>query len=93
MRFLICYDIPSDAVRDKVAKWLDGYGDRIQDSVFEADLDADLADHMWTGLLRLVDAKTDEVALVPICAACGERRRWVGPGAPDKWSMPAWVVG
>lgn len=93
MRFLICYDIPSDSVRDKVAKWLDGYGDRIQDSVFEADLDGELTDRMWAGLLRLVDGKTDQIALVPICAACDERRRWVGRGAPDKWSAPAWVVG
>jgi CRISPR-associated protein Cas2 len=92
VRFLVCYDIPDDAVRDKVAKWLDGFGDRIQDSVFEAELDAELTEQMWAGLQPWLDARTDRVALVPICAACEDRRRWVGRNLPDKWSAPAWVV-
>lgn len=36
-RFIIAYDIPSDARRTRVAKLLSSYGDRIQYSVFLVD--------------------------------------------------------
>ncbi|MBZ0153771.1 MAG: CRISPR-associated endonuclease Cas2 [Planctomycetes bacterium] len=90
----MCYDIPDDSKRAKLARWLDGFGDRIQDSVFEADLDQDLLDEMWGGVQRLVDASEDLVALVPICAACGGKRRWLGGGRrlEDKLGAVVWVV-
>ena len=92
MRFLICYDIPSDSTRDKVAKWLDGFGDRIQDSVFEAELEDDQVERMWTGVLDRVNAKLDRVIMAPLCAACHSRRRWIGSSDTEKWTAAAWVV-
>lgn len=38
MFVVICYDIPSDRRRAKVAKILEGFGARVQKSVFECDL-------------------------------------------------------
>ena len=37
--YLVCYDITSDRVRNKIVKTLEGYGRRVQYSVFECDLD------------------------------------------------------
>ena len=38
MRYVISYDIESDRTRRKLAKLLEGYGVRIQYSVFECNL-------------------------------------------------------
>lgn len=44
MRFLVCYDIADDRRRDRMAKALLDYGARIQESVFLAELDDELAE-------------------------------------------------
>lgn len=38
--YLICYDIPDDKRRKKIADILEGYGSRVQYSVFESVLNA-----------------------------------------------------
>ena len=38
MRYVVSYDIQSDKIRRKLAKLLEGYGVRIQFSVFECNL-------------------------------------------------------
>ena len=43
MRYLICYDIADDRKREHLSKTLLNYGQRIQESVFAADLDEPLA--------------------------------------------------
>ena len=39
MVFLVAYDIPDDGTRTQVANELENWGDRVQYSVFECDLD------------------------------------------------------
>jgi CRISPR-associated protein Cas2 len=41
MFYLICYDIADDRRRDRVSRFLEGYGLRIQKSVFECVLTPD----------------------------------------------------
>ena len=41
MRIVVSYDVSDDRRRRKVAKIMEGYGYRVQYSVFECDLDAD----------------------------------------------------
>ncbi|MDQ2688108.1 MAG: CRISPR-associated endonuclease Cas2 [Armatimonadota bacterium] len=68
-RYLIVYDITDDAKRTKLSKLLQDYGDRVQKSVFEADLNAaEVAE-----ILRLASpfvASSDSLRLYPTCAAC-----------------------
>ena len=40
--YVISYDISENKIRNKVAKILEGYGKRIQYSVFECDIDENL---------------------------------------------------
>lgn len=35
LNYLIAYDISNDRTRNKISKILEGYGDRVQNSVFE----------------------------------------------------------
>lgn len=50
-RTVICYDVPDDRRRTKLAKLLEGFGDRIQYSVFVVDISP-------SRLMRLKDSAT-----------------------------------
>ena len=72
-RYLICYDVPDDRRRDRIARHLDAFGDRVQYSVFEARLGPDLLVEMRLGLEELLDPDEDRVAVYPLCAACAAK--------------------
>ncbi len=78
MRYVICYDISSEHRRRLVSECLDGYGDRIQKSVFEAVLDAKLFDSCLSELAELIDPAVDSIAAYVLCAACDDRRVYRG---------------
>lgn len=82
-RWVICYDIPDDKRRTKVAKTLDSYGDRVQFSVFEALLDRRLFAAMMSKLEPLLDPKEDTLRAYPLCAGCVKRQVKIGVGAND----------
>jgi CRISPR-associated protein Cas2 len=50
---VICYDIPNDKRRNRVSKLLEGFGTRVQKSVFECDIKPE---HM-----RLLKARLDKM--------------------------------
>ena len=78
LRYVICYDIPDNARRTKVAKCLDGYGDRVQFSIFEALIDHTLLAKLTTRLEELIDEKEDSVRIYTICAGCADKTRKLG---------------
>lgn len=78
MRYVICYDISSADRRRRVSECLDGYGDRIQKSVFEAVLDAALFNSCLSELAKLIDPTEDSIAAYALCAACDDRRVYHG---------------
>lgn len=82
-RWLVCYDIPDDRRRTRLAKWLNGFGDRIQYSVFEALLTDELFDNMLKGIHREVKPTEDRVAVVPLCARCSGTRIRIGLGSRE----------
>lgn len=82
-RYVICYDIPDDKRRLKVAKCLDGFGDRIQYSVFEAVLDDALVDKLIGKLQKIIDDKEDQIRVYVLCASCARKTRRLGLVDPD----------
>ena len=63
--YLVCYDITSDRVRNQIVKTLEGYGRRVQYSVFECDLDEKRYKELYGKLLRImqgVEAQVWEVS-------------------------------
>lgn len=78
MRYVICYDISSNDRRRRVSECLDGYGDRIQRSVFEAVLDAKLLKACLSELADLIDSDEDSIAAYALCASCDDRRVYRG---------------
>lgn len=60
MRIIISYDITSDKRRRKIAKILEGYGYRVQYSVFECDITKKQLTELKTRLRPLVNTKSNE---------------------------------
>jgi len=77
-RYVICYDISDDRRRRKVATLLEGVGDRVQGSVFEADLDSTLFETVRTSLDDRIDKSEDAVSSYRLCSACAKRTLYSG---------------
>jgi len=80
MRYLVSYDIPDDQRRNRLAKTLLDFGDRVQYSVFECLLDAPLYQKMVERVGRVIEEKADSVRIYAICAGCEKNIQILGQG-------------
>ena len=80
MQYVICYDVADDHRRARLALALQDFGKRIQESVFVANLDAELAGRMRERAGRWVDERTDRLHVFALCEACVGRTEQVGGG-------------
>jgi CRISPR-associated protein Cas2 len=78
MQYVVCYDIADDARRSRVASALLDFGTRVQESVFVANLDDELAGRMVECLRKLVDEDQDRVHVFGLCAACSSKTLVLG---------------
>lgn len=62
-RFLVAYDVVHDPRRNRVAKTLESYGDRVQYSVFLVDVKPARMVRLRTALRRTIDMETDSVLI------------------------------
>ena len=70
VRYVICYDVPDQRRRTKLAKCLDAYGDRVQYSVFECLLDEKGLARMKKAVMRAIRPRVDRVRFYYLCRAC-----------------------
>ncbi len=95
MQYVICYDIPSDrsgdARRSRVANALLDFGARVQESVFVANLDEDLAARLQARMRTLIDANHDRLHVFSRCAACQERT-WTAGSSEVPEDQPFYVL-
>lgn len=66
---LVCYDVRDDKRLRKTAKLLEGYGDRVQYSVFRCRLTRRELQRLRWELLRVLHQE-DAWLIVPLCDAC-----------------------
>lgn len=66
MRWVVAYDSPCNKRRRKLAVLLEGYGVRVQDSVFECELGAGRFAQLLNRLERLICPAQDAVRLWPL---------------------------
>ncbi|MGB3614285.1 MAG: CRISPR-associated endonuclease Cas2, partial [Elainellaceae cyanobacterium] len=66
MFYLICYDVVSDRRRNRVARLLEGYGLRVQKSVFEAVLTPEQREMLHHKLGRYLKPEEDQVRFYPM---------------------------
>ncbi|GEM_PF-121842 len=66
----VCYDIPDDRRRTKVMKTLEGYGRRVQYSVFECELRPADLDKLKARLGALIQKEEDDIRFYDLCENC-----------------------
>jgi CRISPR-associated protein Cas2 len=70
--YLVCYDVRDDKRLRKVAKHLEGYGSRLQYSVFRCWLSPRQMERLRFELTQDFVTTDDDVMFIPICARCVE---------------------
>jgi CRISPR-associated protein Cas2 len=84
---VVSYDVTDDRARARLAKYLLGFFDRVQKSVFEGEINDDKRAKLATGVARLVDQELDSVRFYTLCARCRAATEIVGTGTfiePDQ---------
>lgn len=80
--YVVTYDVPNDRRRLRLAHLLEGYGERVQWSVFEVWLSERQLDRLLVRIRREVVEEEDSVRVYVLCAACREKRQFLGRGKP-----------
>ena len=92
MRWVIAYDIPDDRRRTRIAALLEGFGDRVQHSVFEAVLNDTVRHSLERQLRRLLNPEEDTLRLYPLCNACAEKVVDLGRVARKPFDEPDLII-
>ncbi len=71
-RYVIAYDIPKTRRRTKLHDLLQGYGERVNHSVFELTLSDSKMELLRFQIEQLIKPKEDSVRIYPVCLACAK---------------------
>ncbi|MDZ4780599.1 MAG: CRISPR-associated endonuclease Cas2 [Planctomycetia bacterium] len=82
---LITYDIRDAKRLRKVAKKLEGYGERMQHSVFRCRLDRVALEKLCWELAEIMKSN-DDLLVMPICGGCAERVPLHSTGDQSSWA-------
>ena len=75
---IIAYDIADNKRRLRVAKTLESWGYRIQESVFQLRLDTATLARVRSSLAALISDADDVIHIYPICSSCADRADILG---------------
>ncbi len=83
MLVLVVYDIPDDGRRLKLSNFLEGYGRRVQSSVFECFLTLDEMAKLYEQVKRRVNPLKDDVRFYWVPADALPRTLTIGSSPPQ----------
>jgi CRISPR-associated protein Cas2 len=84
--WMVCYDVHDPKRLRKCAKHMEGYGERIQYSVFRCWMSKRELERLRWELTELLDA-ADDVMLIPLCSSCvGGIVGIHGSDRPPEWT-------
>ncbi|MGB9861547.1 MAG: CRISPR-associated endonuclease Cas2 [Candidatus Bipolaricaulaceae bacterium] len=89
---VVAYDISDDRRRERVAKILEGYGERVQYSVFECRLDRMQYLRLRHKLEEVIDRESDMISFYFLCETDVQRIERIG-GGPPRFEEPAVIAG
>ena len=92
LRYVISYDINDNKRRRRLSICLDQYGERVQESVFEAVLDRTLLKQMMLDVEKEILASVDAVRIYPLCATCAGKVERLGIPGPVPGEEKVFVV-
>ena len=79
MLYVVCYDIADDSLRNKVASVLEGFGMRVQKSVFECELSEPGLRKMVKKLESIFHGEgEDSIRIYPLCQTCKANAMGIG---------------
>lgn len=79
MKILVCYDIPEQKIRSRVAKYLEGIGHRLQYSVFTVEETQATMKDICQRLSELAaSSELASVFVTPLCQSCAARAFQIG---------------
>lgn len=84
---VISYDVRDPKRLRQVAKKLEGYGQRIQYSVFRCRLDRTALEKLHWELAQIMDEE-DDLLVIPLCTHCAERIPVHSTGDQSEWVEP-----
>jgi len=90
MFVVVCYDIPDDRRRARAGKVLEGFGGRVQKSVFECNLKDEQVKKLKDKLSRVI-RDDDSLRYYHLCAQCIARVETVN-GPPVEKVQPYFAV-
>ncbi|PDW02426.1 CRISPR-associated endonuclease Cas2 [Candidatus Viridilinea mediisalina] len=93
MLYLISYDISSNRRRAKVSKLLEGFGQRVLESVFECDLDAKAYASLRKKMARRIQPNEgDRLRIYRLCTACISQIEVIGEGPAVEQSLDVYII-
>jgi len=78
MYYLVCYDIADERRLQKVARTMLGFGERVQRSVFECELDEKQHAEMLQAVQRIMAPDEDSLRSYVLCNRCRQARQAFG---------------
>ena len=87
---VVAYDVPSSKRRTKLHKQLKNYGEPVQYSVFEFDLNPKQRKSLIKIIKRHIEQEEDRVRVYEFCEGCSVKTMIFGDGqqaAPDKKTL------
>jgi CRISPR-associated protein Cas2 len=82
---LVSYDVRNGKRLRKVAKKLEGYGSRLQYSVFRCRLDRESLENLHWELNQIMDDE-DDLLVIPLCDSCAAKVPEHSTGDQSSWS-------
>lgn len=80
LHIVVAYDIIDDTRRNRLARFLLGYLDRVQKSVFEGEIEEKRLQPMKAGIEEIIDQREDSVRIYDLCARCAPAVEIMGTG-------------
>jgi CRISPR-associated protein Cas2 len=93
--YLISYDIEDDTKRGKISNHLKDYGNRVQYSVFELEINAEDYNNMIEKLLVLFNRnveKNDSLRIYKLCSGCVEKIKFYGTSINDRFKNEIVII-
>lgn len=84
MTYIIAYDIENDRVRNRLARFLEKNGLRLQKSVFAIDSNAKKIKDIQKNIAKITSGK-GKIALFPLCANCLSRSVKIDDTMPENF--------
>ena len=93
MKFLVIYDISSNALRQKIITICKNFGlKRIQKSAFSGELSLNNAQMLALECRNLEPSDTDAIFVLPCCDACFDKKEIIGQLDEDSLEKPDLMV-